>query len=173
MGTLSLALWITAMAGTAVASPPPVTVSGSVSYSANTTDVGGGCFHATSYGWVDARIRVGEVSLPLRGALSIDRLDNGFSLCGPSSFQLTSFFGALMGPLSSDTVDCHGADPNPTTSCTLSLGLTITDGTGVFKLFHLVNGQLQIEVDFKLVSGQFPAAFGTSGTGTVNGSLIG
>ena len=41
----------------------------------------------------------------------------------------------------------------------------------VFKLFHIVNGQLQVQVDFKLVSGQFPAAFGTAGGGNINGTL--
>lgn len=168
---ITVGLMVAGVAAPAGATAPPVGVSANLTYTGSTTLQGANCYHATSTSAVDGRLTISGISLPVRGVLTTDRYENGFALCGASSFRLATFLGTLSGPVTADTVDCHGADPNPVTPCTLSLGLTVTDGTGVFRLFHLVNGQLQVQVDFKLVSGTFPTAFGTAGSGTLNGTL--
>jgi hypothetical protein len=175
---MAVGMLTSAMAGSAVAQPS-VSVAGSIAYSANNQGTYGGCYHATSTSTVDARVQPGgsigqyfRGGLPLKGTLTIDFYSTGSTLCGASSFQFKSVVGALTGPVTTVDTNCYGGNPGPNNVCRLSLGLLATDGTGLFKLFHLYAGPLQVQVDFKVVSGDFTTGtFGTAGPGTIIGTL--
>jgi opacity protein-like surface antigen len=180
LAVLAVGLMATAMAGTAVAAPPPVGVTGSVAYSADNHGTYGGCYHAVSTSAVDAKVQPGgplgqflRGGLPLKGTLTIDFSSDGSQLCGaPSSFRFTSPVGAVTGPVTGVATNCNGSDPSPTNVCGLSLWLNATDGTGLFKLFHVYTGPLLVQVSFKVVSGDFySGSFGTAGPGTITGTL--
>jgi hypothetical protein len=179
VAALAMGLLVSAMAGTAVAQPS-VSIGGSLGYAAENHGQYGGCYHTVSTSAVDAKVQpggpLGQIfrgGLPLKGTLTIDFSSTGAVPCGAaSSFRFTGPAGVLTGPVTAATTNCNLSDPSPTNLCGLSLGLQATDGTGLFKLFHLYTGPLQVQISFKVVSGDFYSGnFGTAGIGTISGTL--
>jgi hypothetical protein len=106
----------------------------------------------------------------VKGTLTIAFAGTGFSLCaGTNSFQFTANGGSLTGSVTGMAVNCNGGDPGPTNVCALTLWLTAANGSA---RFGGVTGQMRVDVEFRVVSGDFySGTFGTGGTGTIDGTL--
>ena len=162
---------LSAMAGTAVAAKPPVTVNGQVATSGSSAMTTPGCFHIMTTDTIDARLQPGGL---VKGTLTTDAYTNGLGPCGPGEFQLTANGGVMSGSVVNITGGCDGpppgqTPPGPGVQCHNHFTLSVTDGTG---RFHKFTGTLQVDTDWMLTGGLFPGGWSSAGTGTITGTLV-